>query len=282
MEPTMPPRRKEQDDNDPRNFDPRSSNHALFAHKLRTYREREGLTQAEVGTSCNVSQKTISAIENLYRIPNDDVAEKLDRLFGVDIFADLYWLILRDAELMPDFLSYTSHESRADSIRVFAPMLIPGLFQTQAYARAILQTETPAAQLEQAVALRMGRQELLDREEPPFIVVLIKEAALRDPVGGCEVQKEQLDHLLELAKRPNINIHVIPDGAPVYDRSMFALFGFDEESALGYVEAAVDRGHTLEPPALVHRLAMAFDRARAEALSATESVVRIRSIREAL
>ncbi|MEV5574948.1 Scr1 family TA system antitoxin-like transcriptional regulator [Spirillospora sp. NPDC052269] len=279
----MPPQRKDQDDDqDPRDFDPRSSNFALFAHKLRTYRTREGMSQTDVGAFCNVSHKTISAIENLYRIPNDDVAKKLDQLFGVDVFEDLYWLILRDAELMPDFLSYTSHEARADSIRVFAPMLVPGLFQTEAYSRAILRTETPEAQLEQAVAFRMSRQELLDREEPPFIVVLIREAALHEPVGGTEVQKEQLDHLLELASRPNITIHVIPAGAPVYDRSMFALFGFDTENGLGYVEAAADRGHTLEPPGLVHRLVMAFDRARAEALSATESVVRIRSIREAL
>ncbi|RFU42803.1 XRE family transcriptional regulator [Actinomadura logoneensis] len=278
----MPPRRKEQDENDPRNFDPRSSNYALFAHKLRTYREREGLSQTEVGASCNVSHKTISAIENLYRIPNVDVAEKLDLLFDADIFADLYWLILREAELTPGFISYTQEEARADSIRVFAPTLIPGLFQTEAYARAILQTETPEDEVDQALAVRMGRQAILARENPPYIVALIKEAALREPVGGREVHREQLDHLLELAGRHNVTIQVIPDGAPVYLTGLLAVFGYSEESDLAYVEAPVDNGRMVEPPALVHQVVMAFDRARGEALSVAESERKIRSIREAL
>ncbi|MFC4910353.1 helix-turn-helix domain-containing protein [Actinomadura gamaensis] len=280
----MPPQRKDQDgdEQDRRDFDPRSSNHALFAYKLRTYREREGLSQTEVGAFCNVSNKMISAIENLYRIPNDHVAARLDLLFGVDIFADLYWLILRELRLTPGFLSYTREETRADVIRIFAPMLIPGLFQTEAYARAVLSTETPEGEVEQALAVRMARQGILDRETPPFIIAVIKESALREPVGGREVHREQLDHLLELAGRHHITVQVLPDGAPVYITGMLAVFGYTEEADLAYVEAPVDNGHMVEPPALVLRLAMAFDRARGEALSVAESERRIRSIREGL
>ncbi|WP_170026659.1 helix-turn-helix domain-containing protein [Actinomadura oligospora] len=279
----MPPQRKDQDDDqDPRDFDPRSSNFALFAHKLRTYRKREGMSQTDVGTFCNVSHKTISAIENLYRIPNDDVAKKLDQLFGVDIFEDLYWLILRDAELIPGLLSYTQEEARADIIRIFAPAYIPGIFQTEAYARAMLRAGERDDRLEQMLEIRMARQVILDREDPPHLIVLIREAALREPVGGREVHAEQLDRLLELAARPNITIQVIPSGARVYVMGEFTIFSYDDAADLGHVEAAVDQGHIVEPPPLVLRLALKFDQARGEALTVVETEELIRSIREAL
>ncbi|MCP2335125.1 helix-turn-helix domain-containing protein [Actinomadura rupiterrae] len=278
----MPPQRKPQDgdEQDRRDFDPRSSNHALFAHKLRTYREREGMSQTEVGAFCNVSNKMISAIENLYRIPNDHVAKRLDILFDTDVFEDQYWLILRDAELTPGFLSYTRQESKADSIRMFAPMLIPGLLQTESYARAVLSTWEKEDKVEQMLAVRLARQGILEREDPPHVAVLIKEAVLREPVGGREVHREQLDHLLDLARRPNIAIQVIPTGAAAYD-CPFVLFGYSDEADLGYVEGAIDLGHMVEPPRLVFKLALRFDQFRGEALTVSESEELIRSIREA-
>ncbi|MFC6884100.1 MULTISPECIES: helix-turn-helix domain-containing protein [Actinomadura] len=274
----MPP--KSQDDS--RDFDPRSSAFSLFAHKMRRYRERDRLSQAQVGAACNVSGKLISAIENLWRLPGLDVSVKLDRLFGSDFFEDQYYAILRESELTPNFRGYAKQEDQAASVHVYEPLMVPGLFQTKAYLREALKAGQREEQLQEMVAVRLGRQDILERDEPPFIVALIREAVLREIVGGVEVTREQLEHLIELGRRPKVKIQAVPVGAPVYVSGPFALLRFAEGADLGYVEAALGQGRVVERPAIVQRMAVRFDEIQSEALSAPESERLIRSIMEEL
>jgi DNA-binding XRE family transcriptional regulator len=267
---------------DRRDFDPRSSCYALYVDKMRRYRARESYTQDEVGAACNVSGKLIAAIENMRRMPNLDISQKLDSLYSVDFFEDQYYEVLREGKLTSGFRTYAEQEEQAALLEMHAPQMIPGLFQVESYARHVLRAGQSEETLDQMVAVRIGRQEILDGDDPTFVVALIKESVLREPVGGRDVMREQLAHLVALARRRNVSVQVIPYGAPVYVSGAFVLLGYTEGASLGYVEAAIGQGHLVEPPAVVHRMAVRFSQIRAEALPVSESEQLIISIREAL
>ncbi|KAB2351438.1 helix-turn-helix domain-containing protein [Actinomadura rudentiformis] len=265
-----------------RNFDPKASCAAAYVQRMRRYRERDGLSQAEVGPACTVSPKTISAIENLRRLPTLDVSAKLDRLYEVEYFEEQYWHVIREAGWSLTFQNYSEQEAQADSIRVYDPLHLPGLFQDERYARHLLRPGQRPETLDQAVAARMGRQDILQREEPPFITALIREAVLRDPVGGPEVMREQLACLLKMAQEPRNTVQIIPSGAPVYVSSGFTILGFAEGNDVAFVEAAMGLGQVVARPTDVHRLAVGFDMIGGEALPVGESEMLIKSIMEAL
>ncbi|MEU6039625.1 helix-turn-helix transcriptional regulator [Actinomadura sp. NPDC047616] len=265
-----------------RDFDPKGSCAAAFVQRMRRYRERDGLSQAEVGAACNVSPKTISAVENLRRLPTLDVSVKLDHLHETDYFEEQYWHVIREAGLSLTYRNYSEQEAQADSIRVYEPLNVPGLFQNEQYARRVLSAGQHPDNLEQAVAVRMGRQDILRREEPPFITALIREAALRETVGSPEEMQEQLAYLLKVAHDPRNTVQIIPSGAPVYVPSGFTILGFAEGDDVAFVEGAVGLGRVIARPVDVHRLAVRFDMIGGEALPVGESEMLIKSIMEAL
>ena len=269
-------------DEEQRDFDPKSSCAAAYAHRMRRYRERDGLSQSEVGAACTVSGKLISAIENLRRLPNEDVSVKLDRLYETAYFEEQYWHVIREAGLSLTFRSFSEQESQADSIRMYAPERVPGLFQIEPYARHVLGATDRGDALDREVAHRLGRQEILRRADPPYVTALIKEAALREPVCSPEVPREQLAHLLEVMSMPTVTMQVLPTGALAYVASGFTLLGFAEGTPIGFVEGAEGLGRVIEPPASVHRLAVRFDVIRGEALTVGDSEKLISSIMEAL
>ncbi|GAA4628383.1 helix-turn-helix transcriptional regulator [Actinoallomurus vinaceus] len=262
-------------------IDPSASAAEQYAYRLRLHRERAELTQDDVGRECIISGKMIGHFENCRRIPTLDVSKDLDRLFDLDkYFEELHPHVVREAALSPAFISYAEQEQLADSLRIFDPLLVPGLAQTEAYARGVLCAGQRDDRLAQAVALRLGRQDILDRDDPPFLVVLMRESALREVVGGSGVMKEQLAHLLEMARRPNISIQAIPARAPVYVVSSFTLLGHMEGADLAYVDGAEGNGQLISAPRQVHSLAVLFDQIRGVALPTSESEELIRAIME--
>jgi Domain of unknown function (DUF5753) len=120
------------------------------------------------------------------------------------------------ANVLPSwFEPYLGLEQAASVIRSYEVQFIPGLLQTPEYARAVarLAEGISEAEAEQRVALRMHRQQLLHRDRPPHVWMVIDEAALRRPIGGRAVMQGQVDHLISLARRPNVTIQVMPFGA---------------------------------------------------------------------
>ncbi|GAA1588686.1 helix-turn-helix transcriptional regulator [Actinomadura kijaniata] len=265
-----------------RDIDPRSSAWALYAYKLRKYRERAGLSRTEVGEACVVSPKLIAAIENLHRLPGEQLSASLDKLLDADFFEDQHHQILREAAIPPGFFKYIQFEGDVASLRIYEPMHIPGLFQTEASARHILGQGQRNQYLEEVVALRLGRQDILNREPPPLIIALIKEGVLHDTIGTPEVMREQLAHLIELGHRLDIHIEILPFGSPVYPSGAFNILGFGEGDDMAFIEGAGSRGHLLTPSPEVKALRETFDRARGHALRGAESEQLIRSIMEDL
>ncbi|MQY09279.1 helix-turn-helix domain-containing protein [Actinomadura macrotermitis] len=271
---------REQEDR--RNFDPHSSAFALYAHKMRRYRERDGLSQPDVAKHCIVSPKLISAIENMRRLPTDEVSKRLDTLHTADFFEDQYFQIRREMDLTPGFFSYAEQEDQAASVYTYEPLMIPGLLQNEAYAREVLGVGSDKGRLEEMVALRLGRQDKLEGAPPTFLVAVIKESVLRETAPGSEVMAAQLAHLIEIGERHNIEIQVLPTGARIYVSGAFTLLKFMEGNDLGYSEGAVGQGRLVEEPAVVHRMAVKFEQIRSQALHAPGSMRLIRSIMEGL
>jgi transcriptional regulator with XRE-family HTH domain len=132
----------------------------------------------------------------------------------------------------PEFISHLAYESAASVVRNFEPLVVPGLLQTEEYAREVLgQFRGPDKRIvDRLVDLRLERQEILDREKPPSLHVIMDEAVLSRAVGGVDVMRRQLRHIKVMAARPNVTVRVLPFSAGLYSRPYvpYVLFEFDE------------------------------------------------------
>jgi len=194
-------------------LDPTGSILAYWGSELRKLRTVAGMTQKELGERTCYSTSYIGHVETAKRHPSRDFAEKCDKIFDTDILARLWDLIGKDAH--PTwFRPYMEIERQARTIKFWAPLLVPGLIQTPDYARALIRTSNPrwtAEQVEDAVASRLKRQEVLTREDPPELLVILDEAILLRPIGGPAVMRGQLERLLELAEtRERTSIQMVP------------------------------------------------------------------------
>ncbi|MGW0211460.1 helix-turn-helix domain-containing protein [Streptomyces sp. NPDC003233] len=199
----------------------------ILGRQLEELRTRAGLSYAEAGTAIGVSHSTIRRMEaaKVARLRLAD-AEKLLQVYGVadrdeiDTFLKSvreankrgWWHTYRD--VMPDwFAAYLSLEQAALQIRAYENQFVHGLLQTEDYARALIAADSPHASAEateRRVALRMRRQELLAREAPPRVWVVMDETALRWPVGGPAVMRAQIDHLVEINRLPHVTLQLMP------------------------------------------------------------------------
>jgi transcriptional regulator with XRE-family HTH domain len=132
----------------------------------------------------------------------------------------------------PEFISHLAYESAASVVRNFEPILVPGLLQTEEYARVVLtELRGPDTRtVDRLVDLRMERQEILDREEPPSLHVIMDEAVISRAVGGVGPMRRQLRRIKEMAERPNVTVRVLPFSAGLYPRPQipYVLFEFSD------------------------------------------------------
>ncbi|MDA0635455.1 helix-turn-helix transcriptional regulator [Nonomuraea sp. MCN248] len=192
-----------------------------FGAEMRRLREAAELSQAAVAARLGCTQTQVSRLEKANRTPSRSDAERLDLLFAASegvSFARLYERIVAQPGNPPWFRSWAEEiEPTLLVLRSWDPLLVPGLLQTEAYARHIFLMEPRATpeEVEQRVEARMRRQRILDRAQPPLVSVLFDAGVLRRRVGGPEVMCGQLDRLLELATHPSVFIQVVnPDCLP--------------------------------------------------------------------
>ncbi|MGW5559729.1 helix-turn-helix domain-containing protein [Micromonospora sp. NPDC003944] len=201
----------------------------LLGAQLRRLRESSGVSREGAGWEIRSSESKISRME-LGRVgfKERDVADLLT-LYGVteEHERDALLKLARDAnspgwwhrygDVLPSwFQSYLGLEAAAALIRSYEVQFVPGLLQTREYARAVVLLGHGTAgpgEIDRRVALRMQRQQLLQRENPPQLWAVVDEAALRRPIGGPEVMRGQLTALIEATKSPHIRLQVIPFAA---------------------------------------------------------------------
>lgn len=217
--------------------DPKNSLWDFMAYYLRFLRTQHNMTGETVGRLIQRSKSTISRYESgEYRLTDHD-CEALDQAWNTGC---LFSTLLHYARLGhdPDWLrQYIDHEAQATVIKSWHSNLVPGLLQTPDYARAGLMAGG-VKDVDAAVAERMGRQAILDRENPPTLLVMLAESLLELPCGGPAVMKAQLAHILDLSERPNIGVRVVPKAAghhPGLDGPFMLLTV--ETTDVAYVEA---------------------------------------------
>ncbi|HEX6676374.1 MAG TPA: helix-turn-helix transcriptional regulator [Actinomycetes bacterium] len=255
--------------------------------ELRRLRDNAHLTIDSVAKALECSDSKISRIENgqVGATPRD-VRDML-ALYGVsnqrrDELVKLarearekgWWRAFGD---LPGS-SHVSFDAVASSVQVYQALLVPGLLQTAAYARAVIGAvapELPPEEVERRVEFRMTRQrERLAMEEPPALWALLDEAVLRRPAGGREVMREQLTRLVEAAAQPTVTLQVVPFAGGVHagvDGS-FTLFTFPDpaDPDVVYFEYHT-RESAIEDAEEVVQYRRAFERLREAALTPEES-----------
>ncbi|MDA0635752.1 helix-turn-helix transcriptional regulator [Nonomuraea sp. MCN248] len=198
----------------------------LLGSQLRKLRESKGVSREEAGHLIRGSESKISRME-LGRVgfKERDVADLLT-LYGVtddeargavlDLVATAnepgWWHRFND--ILPTwFQAYVGLEEAATRIRTYEVQFVPGLLQTKEYARAVVTAGSAGLspdEISRRVDLRLERQRLFDKPDGPIFWAVIDEAALRRPIGGAEVMRAQIEHLIDLMRQPSITIQVMP------------------------------------------------------------------------
>lgn len=265
-----------------------------LAQELRRLRSAAGLTISEVAGRLECSAGKISRIETgTVSAQATDVQAMLD-LYGVApgqraSLADLVRLSRRRAwwqdytDVVPAGSSrFFGLEDGSARIDQHAGPLVPGLLQTPAYARAVIEAPGTAspAEVERRLELRLRRQQLLTRDRPPRLHVLLDEAALRREVGGPEVLAGQLDRLADLAGQEHVRLQVLPFGAGAYTAMgvAFTVFSFADPADPHVVYLEQLTGNTLlDTGEEVGRYAAAFAESAARALGPDGSAALLRT-----
>ncbi|MGF7236657.1 MAG: helix-turn-helix domain-containing protein [Frankia sp.] len=218
----------------------------LLGSQLRRLREERGITREEAGYSIRASESKISRLE-LGRVSfkERDVADLLS-LYGLNSDAERQPLLslVREAntpgwwhsftDVLPNwFQPYIGLEEAASLIRTYELQFVPGLLQTEEYARAVILDGNKSADqdtIERRVGVRMNRQLILTRPDGPKLWVVVDEAALRRPIGGPRVLRGQLEHLISLCDQPSLTLQVMPFrfGGHAAEGGAFSILRFPE------------------------------------------------------
>lgn len=262
-------------------LDPRVSLWHWLAFQLRYLREKNDLTLAQVGNLIGAARSTVSNIEAGRLRIDDRQAYILDQHYGTGF---LLQLLLHYARLGHDpewFRQFSSYESQARVIKIYAGSVIPLPLQTEEYTRALLAAGR-RRDIGAEAEVRMARQRaLLDRDDPPWVWVVFDEAAIETWVGGRDIMRHQLKHLGELADLSYVSVRVLPRtaGAHPGQDGPFRLISLGSRE-VAYV-GAHRGGRLIEEPIEVREIAIDFDRVAENALPAIDSRVLIERQMEA-
>ncbi|WP_405425253.1 Scr1 family TA system antitoxin-like transcriptional regulator [Streptomyces erythrochromogenes] len=263
-----------------RDLDPSASPLDYYGSELRRLREDAGLNQAQLGSIVFCTGSLIGQVETTRRVPTRDFSERVDAALGTGgVFSRLVGLVLRH-QLPTWFQPYAEMEARAEYISSFQAQLVDGLLQTGAYARAVLAAWSEE-NLDAKVAARMERQRILDRENPPLSWAVLSEAVLHQEIGGREVMREQLAHLLNMQRRQWVQVQILPfeAGAHAGQMGSFTLLRLEDEHDLVYTEDFV-QGHMTANPQALKEGSLRYDHLQAAALPLEASAALIARVME--
>ncbi|WP_245908740.1 helix-turn-helix domain-containing protein [Pseudosporangium ferrugineum] len=246
----------------------------LFAGELRRLRMAAGLSQEALGERISYSASLVAAVEQCRRLPQNEFAEECDSALGAGgLLLRIRESIMRES-LTPWFREWVAIEQKATALRSFEPLVVPGLLQTEDYVRALLEgaSQLSGDAREQLVTSRLARQPILEGTSPPLMVAVMDEVVLERPVGSPKVMRAQLLHLVDVASRPRVHLHVVPKAAGAYPglNGAFVIATSPEGDDLGYLDNQL-KGTVVERSADVLSLRQTWESVRAEALTQGQS-----------
>jgi transcriptional regulator with XRE-family HTH domain len=247
-----------------------------FAAEMIAMRKQRGWTQEDLAAHMVVSVSTISNIEAGHRAPTAAQAAKADEVFDTPGTFQRHERRMRGIPFGAGFRPFQPYEAEARVLRMFEHSLVPGLFQTEDYAREVLKIRPEATEqdVKDALEARMARQAILSREDPlpPRIWAVLDQRVLDLDIGNPAVMLAQVEHLAELARMPRINIQVMPTGRLHWGVcGAFAIAETGSPPAIVYLENASD-GQTVEDPDMAESMTLVFDALRMEALPGSASL----------
>ncbi|SHL07416.1 helix-turn-helix domain-containing protein [Streptomyces yunnanensis] len=254
-----------------------------YGEELKIRRIAAGLTQEALSERVVCSPTLISHFEAGRRLPKPDDAQRIDQALGTDGFF-VRWLEDLESKFAEYFAVTAELESLATEIRLYGLSLIPGLLQTDDYARAVLRTASPnyrEEDIDRRVVNRIGRARILDNPLEPVVWTLLDEAVLRRRIGGPRVMAEQLHKIADMAESGRIRLHVLPFaiGSHALVESMVTLMSFTDAAPVAYVEG-LRTGNLMDDPAVVSACRSAYDLAVGDAVSHQESLALVRATAE--
>jgi len=256
---------------------------ATFATQLTRYRERREWTQAQLAQRLGFSPSLVSSVVNLDKVPSLQFAQKCDGVFGLEgTFEAFHDLASREA-LPSYFAPAAEFESAAVRIHEYELRAVPGLLQTEEYARCVIQAgqpRTPQSELDRKVGTRMERQRILSRTDPPHYWTVIHEAVLRQNVGGPGVMGPQLDRIAEAAEGLHVIVQVLPLSASIHPGTdgPFAVFDLSVGRSTAYAEGK-GGGRISEASEEVAELVTTLNLIRVAAMHPSESLTLLRQLR---
>lgn len=271
-----------------------------IAAELKRLRESAGLTQEEVAERTGKDRSTLYRLENGQQKPQRSTVIQLLDLYGATAerkaellavlreIAQRGWMQPHRAELPAVYSDYISFESEARSISNYESLFIPGLLQTEDYARAVIRGALPHAseqQVEDRVRARTERQELLTGETPTQLWAIMDEAAVRRVVGGRLVMRAQLKRLRDAAALPHVTVQIIPYDAGAHPgmSGSFIVLDFPDpaDQSLVYIDSMAG-DLFLEDDLEVRRYILMFEHLRAAAARPDQSAELLAEIAEAM
>ncbi|XVQ10299.1 Scr1 family TA system antitoxin-like transcriptional regulator [Spirillospora sp. CA-255316] len=248
-------------------LDPDNSLWDWIAVDLYFYRNKAGLSCAQLGRLLHVNRQAVSNLE-AGRLKLDMTKAKiLDELWDLNKHFQRLVKYARAGHDPNWFKAHVIYEQRASVIKTYEAMVVPGLLQSENYARALISKSRAIKDVAPGVKNRMARQAVLTKENPPYLWVTMSQNALDWPVGGPTVMREQLSRLLEAAELPNIAIRILPRsvGAHVALEGSFKVITVKEGDVV-YMEAC-GGGRTTQDPTEVAERRIRFDEIGADSLS---------------
>ncbi|MFF7328653.1 Scr1 family TA system antitoxin-like transcriptional regulator [Streptomyces sp. NPDC090306] len=245
---------------------------------LRQQREAAGLTQQELADLAVMTRSHIAHIEAGRRFPSPEDARRLDKVLHTGNVLTSF-LPAEDVAVPDYFESARLLEQQAVMIREFALSFVPGILQTERYARAVLSTSFPPVseqECDRLVVTRLDRAKILDDPVSPVVWALLDEAVLRRAVGGRDVMAEQFIHLVRLAESGRIRVHVVPFGLHPLLSNMLTLMWFEDQPPVAYSEG-LHMGKIHDVPSVVQELQSRYALALSDALPLKESMRLLRA-----
>jgi len=264
----------------------------LLGAQLRRLREAKGITLEDAGEVSRASHSKISRLEGgRVGFKDRDIVDlfiyygvtdqaQIQTLRGIAVRANSRGWWHGYSDILPTwFEEYISLEEAATEISVYEVQFVPGLLQTEEYARAVtLLDYSNPKEIGRRVSLRMARQARLSGAEPVILGVVLDEAALSRPIGGRSVMRDQLAHLIEMSQRPNVTIQVLPFkvGGHAAAGGPFSVLHFAESdlSDIIYLEQ-LSTAQYLEKPDMVGKYLAVIERLRLEAATPADSIKRL-------
>ncbi|WP_019629337.1 helix-turn-helix domain-containing protein [Actinomadura atramentaria] len=247
-----------------------------LANELIAWREHRNLTQEELAAKINYSPSMVSMVETAQRQPKPEFIQACDNVMDTSgALLRLYKeLVIRES--VPDFVNrWRGIEESASGLNTFQLSFMPGMLQTQEYARAVLRLGLPTAsdeEIDTRTLARIERKKILTGNKPPMYVAILDEGVIRRVMKSVAIMREQVEHLIEMCELSHVRVQIVPDEVGGYAGfgGPFTLATLDGEE-IAFLDTTLS-GHVVEDPGHVAMIRNRWESLRAEALSRSASL----------